>query len=88
MIRFILHIILVIWGMSTTAFGQDVHFSQTENSHLNLNPALCGFENDLSINSNYKTQWKVHLCNTRKHARNNGTTDLYNVCVMVENTKL
>ncbi|MFT4600607.1 MAG: type IX secretion system PorP/SprF family membrane protein [Arenicella sp.] len=49
--------LLFSWG----CYGQDVHFSQTENAPLNLNPALCGFENDLSISSNYKTQWKPTL---------------------------
>ena len=55
------HITFLICWISAVSFGQDVLFSQTENSHLNLNPALCGFENDLSINSNYKTQWKPTL---------------------------
>lgn len=61
MIKRALHISLILFSATGAVFGQDVHFSQTENSHLNLNPALCGFENDLSINSNYKTQWKPTL---------------------------
>lgn len=51
--------ILLMFAFVGVQFGhaQDIHFSQTENSHLNLNPALAGFNNDLNISGNYKTQW-------------------------------
>ena len=50
--------ILILCVISVNlVFAQDIHFSQTDQSHLNLNPALTGFEHDLNISLNYKTQW-------------------------------
>lgn len=42
-----------------TASGQDLHFSQFNNSPANLNPALTGvFAGDLRFIANYRSQWK------------------------------
>lgn len=55
-----IRILILFAVVLTTAevLGQDVHFSQTDFSPLNLNPALAGGNNDLSVNVNYKTQWQ------------------------------
>jgi len=42
------------------AFGQDLHFSQYDKAHTNLNPALTGvFSGDMRFNGNYKSQWQA-----------------------------
>lgn len=39
--------------------GQDIHFSQYNGSHLNLNPALTGmFDGDYRVNAIYRSQWQ------------------------------
>ena len=55
-----LHIVLVLI-LTQISWAQDIHFSQTERSYLNLNPAFCGFENAVNVSMNYKTQWNPTL---------------------------
>ncbi len=41
------------------SFAQDIHFSQFNNSPLNLNPGLTGaFIGDVRLNANQRTQWR------------------------------
>lgn len=42
-----------------TANAQDIHFSQTYYSPLNLNPAMVGIDNPVTAVANFKTQWKA-----------------------------
>lgn len=45
-------------SMSVAAFAQDVHFSQSTEAPLLLNPSQAGMGHDVLVNLNYKTQWK------------------------------
>jgi type IX secretion system PorP/SprF family membrane protein len=57
MIRGILFIITLSF-CSLLIKAQDIHFSQFNNSFLNLNPALTGsFDGDYRFNGNFKNQW-------------------------------
>lgn len=38
--------------------AQDIHFSQTTEAPLMLNPSQAGMGHDILVNLNYKTQWK------------------------------
>lgn len=60
-------ILLVFVGVQTSS-AQDIHFSQTENAHLNLNPALAGFNTDFNMSINYKTQWNPTLAPFKTYA--------------------
>lgn len=56
-IQFILLVAFV--AASKKVSGQDLHFSQFNNSPANLNPALTGvFAGDLRLIANYRSQWK------------------------------
>lgn len=52
--------ILTIGMLSFTAaaIGQDVHFSQSTEAPLLLNPSQAGMGHDVLVTMNYKTQWK------------------------------
>lgn len=57
MIKFGISILLIIMGI-TCLNAQDFHFSQYDQSYLNLNPALTGqFNGNYRINANFKNQW-------------------------------
>lgn len=45
-------------GIGAAAFAQDVHFSQSTETPLLLNPSQAGMGHDVLVNMNYKTQWK------------------------------
>jgi type IX secretion system PorP/SprF family membrane protein len=46
-------------GLSAPLCSQDIHFSQFQNSPLNLNPARTGiFDGDIRFVGNYRNQWK------------------------------
>jgi len=51
-------IVLLILLTTTSAFGQDVHYSQYFNCPLSLNPAETGiFDGDWRAIGNYRSQW-------------------------------
>lgn len=51
-------IIIFLMAYVTTTSGQDIHFSQFNNSPANLNPALTGvFGGDIRFLANYRSQW-------------------------------
>lgn len=51
--------IILLSGIVSFAFSQDIHFSQFNNSPLTLNPASTGvFNGDIRAILNYKSQWK------------------------------
>ena len=43
---------------TATLFAQDVHFSQSTEAPLLLNPSQAGMGHDVLVNLNYKSQWK------------------------------
>lgn len=43
---------------SGNLFAQDIHFSQSTEAPLLLNPSQAGMGHDVLVNLNYKTQWK------------------------------
>ena len=46
------------FSLLTCALAQDIHFSQYNQSYLNLNPAATGqFDGDYRFNGNYRNQW-------------------------------
>jgi len=49
---------LVALGMATTSTAQDIHFSQFDETPLQLNPANAGTSYDLRFIGNYKSQWQ------------------------------
>lgn len=49
--------LFLIAGFETTA--QDIHFSQFDETPLQLNPANAGAHHDVRIIGNYKNQWKA-----------------------------
>lgn len=49
---------VTLLGLSTTAFAQDIHFSQIAFSPLTLNPALAGANSSMQGIVNYRSQWK------------------------------
>ncbi|NCX96781.1 MAG: type IX secretion system membrane protein PorP/SprF, partial [Chitinophagia bacterium] len=49
-------VLVLITGLSQL-FAQEVQFSQFNASSLYLNPALAGVENDVTFNSNFRSQW-------------------------------
>ncbi len=49
--------VLSMFGMSSLAFGQDVHFSHMEYAPLTLNPALAGANSPMQGILNYRSQW-------------------------------
>jgi len=52
-------IIIILSGVGSFVFSQDIHFSQFNNSPLTLNPASTGvFNADIRVIMNYKSQWK------------------------------
>ena len=50
-------ILVLTTGFSQLSFAQEVQFSQFNASSLYLNPALAGVENDVTFNSNFRSQW-------------------------------
>ncbi len=56
MIRFL--IISSVLCLSTIAFAQDIHFSQFDETPLQLNPANAGTKYQLRAIANYKSQWQ------------------------------
>lgn len=45
-------------GAAFFAIGQDLHYSQFYNAHVNINPALTGiFNGDIRLASNFRNQW-------------------------------
>ncbi|MDH5398882.1 MAG: PorP/SprF family type IX secretion system membrane protein [Cyclobacteriaceae bacterium] len=50
-------IFLIYLLASCPVLGQDAVFSQFFNTTLYLNPALAGIEDEIIVNSNYRTQW-------------------------------
>ncbi len=51
-------LIAVIFGCTSSIVAQDIHFSQFNNSPLNLNPGLIGaFNGDYRFVANQRTQW-------------------------------
>lgn len=53
-----LGLVCCLW--TGTLFAQDIHYSQTGNSPLNLNPALTGgFNGDHRLIGNFRNQWQV-----------------------------
>jgi len=58
MLRNIVFLIIGISFSVSTAYSQDIHYSQFFNSPLNLNPALTGiFNGNVRMHANYKDQW-------------------------------
>ena len=52
-------IFLMLFGVGTIGFSQDIHFSQFNNSPINLNPGLMGqFDGDYRFVGNQRTQWR------------------------------
>lgn len=50
--------VLVLSGISKTAYSQDIHFSQFYETAILRNPALTGiFSGDYKVGVNYRTQW-------------------------------
>jgi len=51
---------LLLVGLLTTAssFAQDIHFSQFDETSLQLNPADAGVQHDIRAIVNYKNQWQ------------------------------
>lgn len=50
--------LLLVGGISTAGFSQDIHFSQFYESAILRNPALMGFfEKDFRVVSQYRSQW-------------------------------
>lgn len=47
----------LISSMGINGFSQDIHFSQSEYTPLNINPAFAGAEHSLRASINYKKQW-------------------------------
>ncbi|MCX6294753.1 MAG: PorP/SprF family type IX secretion system membrane protein [Bacteroidetes bacterium] len=43
---------------NTTIFAQDIHFSQFDETLLQLNPADAGVPHDIRVVTNYKNQWQ------------------------------
>jgi len=55
-LKSILLFIVIVNGQ--LSFGQDIHFSQFNNSPLNLNPGLTGsFIGDIRLVANLRNQW-------------------------------
>ena len=48
---------LLFISVSQTLLAQDIHFSNTENAPMILNPALAGANSSLQANMAYRTQW-------------------------------
>lgn len=44
--------------LNVSAFAQDVHFSQFDETQLQLEPADAGVQHDLRVVTNYKNQWQ------------------------------
>ena len=53
-----LFILLFFNSMFLLSYGQDIHFTQFNESPLTLNPALCAATVDMRAILNYRTQWK------------------------------
>ena len=55
--------VLIISSLVLLSFqlkAQDIHFSQFDQSYLNLNPGLTGqFDGNYRLNANYKNQWSA-----------------------------
>ncbi|CAN5171117.1 hypothetical protein BH09BAC5_BH09BAC5_06640 [soil metagenome] len=51
-------ILSVAFLTSMKLFAQDVHFSQSSEAPLLLNPSQAGLGHDVLVNLNYKSQWK------------------------------
>lgn len=45
--------------LSVPAFAQDIHFSQFDETQLQLNPADAGVQHDVRVVTNYKNQWQT-----------------------------
>ena len=50
-------ILFILMSLTKFGFSQDVHFSQTYMTPLELNPANVGTEYDIRGILNYRTQW-------------------------------
>lgn len=44
--------------LSLSTFAQDIHFSQFDETQLQLNPADAGVRHDIRVVTNYKNQWQ------------------------------
>lgn len=53
--------LVILFGaiLSVSAFAQDVHFSQFDETQLQLEPADAGVQHDVRIVTNYKNQWQT-----------------------------
>ncbi|MGZ4033459.1 MAG: PorP/SprF family type IX secretion system membrane protein [Bacteroidia bacterium] len=45
--------------ISASSFAQDIHFSQFDETSLQLNPADAGVQHDVRVVTNYKNQWQT-----------------------------
>ncbi len=50
--------VLAVTFFNVSVFGQDIHFSQFDETQLQLNPADAGVQHDVRIVTNYKNQWQ------------------------------
>lgn len=50
-------LLFMVAFVAPKSFGQDVHFSNVEQSPLTLNPALAGVDDPLRVITNYRSQW-------------------------------
>ena len=47
-----------IFLIKNIAFGQDLHYTQFYNAHVNINPALTGiFNGDTRLSGKFRNQW-------------------------------
>ena len=45
--------------ISISCLAQDIHFSQFDETQLQLNPADAGVQHDVRVVTNYKNQWQT-----------------------------
>ena len=45
--------------LSVSSYAQDIHFSQFDETQLQLNPADAGVQHDVRVVTNYKNQWQT-----------------------------
>jgi type IX secretion system PorP/SprF family membrane protein len=51
-------LLLTLLCVKFYVFGQDLHYSQFYNTHVNINPALTGiFNGDIRLATNFRNQW-------------------------------
>jgi len=82
-------LIIVLW--TSTAYGQEIHFSQFYENSIIRNPALTGiFSGDYKAGVNYKTQWntisvpyKTGLATVESRLRVNEVNDYFSYGISV-----